>query len=385
MDILDSNHNQRNVMNTEKGNPDLATCYEPQESVQVSILNNIKSITRGEPISFPIELHNINNDKVIAPKDVTVTLICVGTAVNGDEYIGSSKVVIPAGCINTDFNVLEEDYLKEEEVSNIKLTLAKVTDCGLEDLTINPTNNVAEVKIIHRPQAFLNIKEVTVDQQKGRAEFTVNLMGATLNKNASVDYIASDIASGAIGSQTFDSGTLTFDPGVTAHSVTLPIYFDDSLHGSGMINVVLSNAVNATIIESPCLSDIDSESVDSVSTYVSLTADSDNLGNFNIELRDLQNNPRPATANLTAEIHYKGNIEDGGDFVGVAKLIIPAQCSKVNFAMASLDNDFCIEADNLILYLNKVTDERFAPLALDANKAVLEICLNQSGDNKWAS
>ena len=385
MDILDSNHNQRNVMNTEKGNPDLATCYEPQESVQVSILNNIKSITRGEPISFPIELHNINNDKVIAPKDVTVTLICVGTAVNGDEYIGSSKVVIPAGCINTDFNVLEEDYLNEEEVSNIKLTLAKVTDCGLEDLTINPTNNVAEVKIIHRPQAFLNIKEVTVDQQKGRAEFTVNLMGATLNKNASVDYIASDIASGAIGSQTFDSGTLTFDPGVTAHSVTLPIYFDDSLHGSGMINVVLSNAVNATIIESPCLSDIDSESVDSVSTYVSLTADSDNLGNFNIELRDLQNNPRPATANLTAEIHYKGNIEDGGDFVGVAKLIIPAQCSKVNFAMASLDNDFCIEADNLILYLNKVTDERFAPLALDANKAVLEICLNQSGDNKWAS
>lgn len=372
-------------MNTVKGNPDLATCYEPQESVQVSILNNIKSITRGEPISFPIELHNINNDKVIAPKDVTVTLICVGTAVNGDEYIGSSKVVIPAGCINTDFKVLEEDYLNEEDVSNIKLTLAKVTDCGLEDLTINPTNNVAEVKIIHRPQAFLNIKEVTVDQQKGRAEFTVNLMGASLNKNASVDYIASDIASGAIGSQTFDSGTLTFDPGVTAHSVTLPIYFDDSLHGSGMINVVLSNAVNATIIESPCLSDIDAESVDSVSTYVSLTADSDNLGNFNIELRDSQNKPRPATANLTAEIHYKGNVEDGGDFVGVAKLIIPAQCSKVNFAMASLDNDFCIEADNLTLYLNKVTDERFAPLAIDANKAVLEICMNQSGGNKWAS
>ncbi|MDO9220261.1 MAG: Calx-beta domain-containing protein, partial [Thiobacillus sp.] len=94
----------------------------------------------------------------------------------------------------------------------------------------------------------LTINSVTVNEGAGSATFTVTLSAAS-GQTVTVNYGTSNSTalSGAGNDYTAASGTLTFAPGTTSQTITVPVLNDGVYEGSEAFNVTLSSATNATL------------------------------------------------------------------------------------------------------------------------------------------
>ncbi|HYW73009.1 MAG TPA: Calx-beta domain-containing protein, partial [Pyrinomonadaceae bacterium] len=98
-------------------------------------------------------------------------------------------------------------------------------------------------------QSQLSIDDITTtegDSGTTNAVFTVTLTPSS-NQTVSVDYFTPDVTATAGTDYQFVSGTLTFNPGTTTRSVTIPIKGDTVLEPTETFFVNLSNANNAGI------------------------------------------------------------------------------------------------------------------------------------------
>jgi CSLREA domain-containing protein len=84
------------------------------------------------------------------------------------------------------------------------------------------------------------------DENGGTATITVTLNAASGN-TVTVDYATSDSTATAGSDYTAVSGTLTFNPGVTSQTFTVPILDDALEEGNEIVVLTLSNPTNATI------------------------------------------------------------------------------------------------------------------------------------------
>ena len=94
----------------------------------------------------------------------------------------------------------------------------------------------------------LSINDVVVNEGAGTATFTVTL-SATAALPVSVAYGMNGGTASAGSDFTLGSGSLTFAPGVTSMSITVPITNDGVFEGPESFNVNLSAPVNATIAD----------------------------------------------------------------------------------------------------------------------------------------
>ncbi|MEA3397763.1 MAG: Calx-beta domain-containing protein [Chloroflexota bacterium] len=86
----------------------------------------------------------------------------------------------------------------------------------------------------------------SVNEDAGSATITVTL-GAASSVTVTVDYATSDGTAVAGSDYTTATGTLTFSPGVTSQTFTVPITDDTEIEGDETVNLVLSNPANALL------------------------------------------------------------------------------------------------------------------------------------------
>lgn len=358
-------------MQNTKATTVVSTQTKKIESVQVSIINAADSINEGEASNFSLELRNNSDELVVACEDVAVNVVCTGTAENGDEYIGSAVVIIACGSSKTEYDAFAEKYLQAKDIGNIGIALKDIKESGFENISINNSRNFAEVDIIDNLQACLSVAEVTVDGVAGVAEFTIVLSGAALTQEASVDYIIGDITAKEAKDYQIDSGTLIFGPGITTHTVTIPITGEEYHQNNGVFNVVLANPVHAKIIEGSGLSSLTDEYYqNSTSAFVSIV--DSHTGRFGIQLRDAKGKFNTAKTDVVTDIHFSGTTMNSTDFVGVAKMVLPANSCSMDFDIEALDECIGEASDSITVKLNHVTGGGFKAISIDHTKSGIQ-------------
>ena len=100
--------------------------------------------------------------------------------------------------------------------------------------------------------ASLSIGDTSVTEGNSgttNAIFTVTLSG-TSSQTVTVNYATSDGTAAAGSDYTATSGTLTFPPGTTTQTLSVPVIGDTLVEGNEFFNVTLNNATNANIGDS---------------------------------------------------------------------------------------------------------------------------------------
>jgi VCBS repeat-containing protein len=174
----------------------------------------------------------------------TVPFTLSGTALSPADYgtlvfsggvtLSGGSLTIPSGVTSFTISVPVVRDALDEAAETVSVNIAGSTGT----LTITDDDNTPT----------LAINDVTVNEGAGTATFTVTLSAAS-GQAVTVNYglIGQTALSGA--DFTAVAGTLTFAPGTTTQTITVPILQDNVFEGSETFRVNLSAPVNATIAD----------------------------------------------------------------------------------------------------------------------------------------
>ena len=168
-----------------------------------------------------------------------------GTAVAGTDYQAiSGTLTFPANSTTPqEFSVLVNGDVIDEFDKAFNITLSNAVNAEVG----NPTQLVT---IIDDDEiASITIGDVTVEEGDSApvdAAFTVNLSSVS-GKTITVNYATANDSAIAGSDYTTTSGTLTFNPGETGKTFTVPILSDNQGENDEQFKVNLSAPTNATI------------------------------------------------------------------------------------------------------------------------------------------
>ena len=194
-------------------------------------------VTEGDPLVFSVSLSNPSaTDTVLpfnlaagAPGQIGAPVFSDGVTLNPD-----GTITVPAGVTSFSVSLPTDDDAVDEPDTPVTLTVGGVTSNGLvRDNDDAPT---------------LTINDVRVDEAAGVAVFTVTLTGAT-TQSVSVDFATGNGTATAGADYTGQAGSLTFAPGVTSQTISVPILDDNLAEAAETFTVTLSAAVNAVITD----------------------------------------------------------------------------------------------------------------------------------------
>ena len=195
---------------------------------------------------------NENNDAtltvsldVIGAANVTVNYATSdGTAVAGSDYTSrSGTLTVNAGATSGTVTVPINDDPTDEHDETFTFTLSGVANASITDLLATVT--IAD----NDPPPTMSVGDVTVLEGAGSATVTVSLSLAS-GKTITVNYATSDGTATAGSDYTARSGSLTFVPGDTSKTVSVPIASDTVNESDETFTFTLSNASNATFADS---------------------------------------------------------------------------------------------------------------------------------------
>ena len=118
---------------------------------------------------------------------------------------------------------------------------------------IDPDRSVASFRVIDDdPEPVLSVSDpsASVSEGAGAVEFTVTLEAELASRRAvTVDYATADGTADAGEDYTETSGTLTFRPGHTSRTISVPVTDDRLAEYHETFTLTLSNPVNATLLD----------------------------------------------------------------------------------------------------------------------------------------
>jgi hypothetical protein len=168
-------------------------------------------------------------------------LVTGGTATAGSDYTATSgTLVLGNTTISQTFSlpIINDTTIEGNETVDIQLLGA---DGVQQTLTLTIADNDAA------PGVSLSAVSYTGSEISGTAVLTVTLNQA-LSTSASVQYATTDGTAKAGSDYTAISGTLTFDPGQTSKTLTVPILSDPNLDVGEIFIVTLSAPVNVALV-----------------------------------------------------------------------------------------------------------------------------------------
>lgn len=168
-----------------------------------------------------------------------------GTATAGVDYVAQSLTgqTIPAGSSTYTFTVLVNGDTLNEPSETFFVNVTNVVNAVVVD-----GQGVGTI-VNDDPLPSLSIDDVTVPEGNAGtvdAVFTVTLSAAS-GQTVSVNYATADGTATQPVDYTSTSGTLTFTPGQTTRTITVPVIGDTVPEADETFFVNLSGAVNATI------------------------------------------------------------------------------------------------------------------------------------------
>lgn len=163
-----------------------------------------------------------------------------GTASPGSDYgVISGTLVLGNTTITQTISlpIVDDAALEGNETVDVQLQGA---DGVQQTLTLTIADNDA-------PTVSLSAASYTGSEIRGTAVLTVTLNQA-LATSASVQYATADLTAKAGSDYTAISGTLTFAPGQTSKTISVPILSDAQLDAGEIFIVTLSNPVNVDLV-----------------------------------------------------------------------------------------------------------------------------------------
>jgi uncharacterized repeat protein (TIGR01451 family) len=215
------------------------------------------AVTGGSP-TFNVTVHNNGPNDAAA---VTLTDNVPGgstfagwTQTSGPPFNCTTPSVGDTGTITCSIGVLAgfSTAVTTAEFAlsiNPFATFAVITDTATVTSNTpdpNPTNNTSTFPV----QAYITIAGVTVTEGNSGttpAVFTVMLQPANPTLTATVHYKAVGLTATAGSDFAATEGTLTFSPGETLKTITVPVFGDTIPEGNETFVVQLSDAVNAVL------------------------------------------------------------------------------------------------------------------------------------------
>ena len=169
-----------------------------------------------------------------------------GTATAGSDYTSTSGTLSFAnGQASASFNIpITQDTLDEPD-ETINLALSNATGGA----TIGAQATAVDTIVDDDPAPALSIDNVSMAEGNSGTQnfvFTVSL-DAPSGKTVSVAYATADNTATAGSDYTATSGTLTFTPGQTSATISVPVAGDTTPESDETFTVNLSSPTNATI------------------------------------------------------------------------------------------------------------------------------------------
>lgn len=181
-----------------------------------------------------------------------------GTALAGSDYTAvTGTLTFAPGELTKTISVPINDDTVFEGPETFKINLGSPSDnalivdgLGLGTIKDDGTGTVPPgvTPTDDRPRATIN--DVIVNEAAGTATFTVTLAG-TATTPVTIDFATADGTAKAGLDYTAVTGTVTFAPGETSKSITVPILNDAVYEGSETFNVNLSNPSSNAVISDP--------------------------------------------------------------------------------------------------------------------------------------
>jgi Calx-beta domain/FG-GAP-like repeat len=181
----------------------------------------------------------------VSGKPITVQYATAdGSAVAGNDYVSKSgTLTIPAGSLSASVsvNVNGDSVFETDESFTVNLS--------------NPSNAIidkAQGSIVitnDDPQPTINAEDISVSEgQAGTTsmDFKVRLSNASY-QSITVNYATADGSANAGSDYVATTGTVTFAPGVTENTVTVPVNGDAIAEQNESLFLNLTNAGNASI------------------------------------------------------------------------------------------------------------------------------------------
>ena len=185
--------------------------------------------------------------KLSADPERTVTIALTATGQDGadaDDYsVGSSAVTFNSGEMEKTFSFTAIQDSVDDDGESVKLGFLNLPTGVTAGSTSEATVSITDDDL---PPAVQVPGDVSVTEGAGTAQVAVGLSAAS-GKTVTVDWATADDSAVAGSDYTAASGTLTFDPGVTSMTITVAILDDGVPEPQESLDVILSNAANATL------------------------------------------------------------------------------------------------------------------------------------------
>ena len=165
-----------------------------------------------------------------------------GTATAGSDYTAASgTLTFAAGDTSKIITVPVLADTTDEDNETVTVTLSNAVRSTISDATATLTITDDDLA------PSLSINDVTTaTESAANATFTVSLSAAS-GKTVTVAYATSDVTATEDADYTGTSGTLTFNPGDTSKTITVPVLADTTDESNETVSLTLSGATNASI------------------------------------------------------------------------------------------------------------------------------------------
>ena len=206
-----------------------------------------------------------------------ISLTITGTATAGQDYeTPDTTLTLPPGQnqLSEPITINNDDVYERSETVTVQLVAVS------DNIQIEPTFNTKTLIILDNddpPVLSFEDPTIIVNEDAGPAVLTVNKTGAT-QLTATVDYATVPGGSPAKEGKdyTATAGTLTFLPGDTSKTITIPILDDNVYEGFERIYVELTNPYRADVPEIPdpyrAVADIQSDDPVPTASMANVTA-----------------------------------------------------------------------------------------------------------------
>ncbi|MEA5604254.1 beta strand repeat-containing protein [Nostoc sp. UHCC 0252] len=260
--------------------------FAPPSDVDYAISTSTPTVTEGnsgrQAVSFTVTR---SGNTAVA---TTVNYVLDGTTTFAKDY-NTVKVAGVAGKSSGTIKFAADETTKTISLNVASDKLPEVDETiNLTLSSVNKTDPLASgtITIVDDDVPTISIADKTGKEDGGNFVFTVKLSTASA-KTITVDYSTSNDTAQADADYTAVKGSLTFDPGVTTQTITVPILNDFVIESSERFFVDLANPTNATIADNKAIGTITDD--DKAGFTISpanglITNEAGGTADFNIQL-----------------------------------------------------------------------------------------------------
>ena len=323
----------------------------PDNDTPAASINDVVVNEAAGTATFTVTLTNA------AKMPVTVDYASAdGTATAGQDYaaVASTLTFAPGETSKTiTVPILNDTVYEGSETFTINLSApanATITDgIGLGTIKDDGTGPVPPGVTPDNDTPAASINDVVVNEAAGTATFTVTLTNAA-KMPVTVDYASADGTATAGQDYAAVASTLTFAPGETSKTITVPILNDTVYEGSETFTINLSAPANATITDGIGLGTIKDDGTGPVPPGV--TPDNDTPA---ASINDVVVNEAAGTATFTVTLTNAAKMPvtiayASADGTATAGLDYTAVADTLTFAPGQTSQTITVDIRNDIVY-----------------------------------